>query len=198
MKIIERIKEIIMKPKAAWKVIKDEPSDIKALYLNYAAPLALIPAVCSLIGMTIVGIRMPAGEVMRSPFVPTLIGSAIGYGLSLLGLIIGAWIVKLLAPTFNSKADLADAFKVVVYSMTPVWLVGIFSLVPGLGILGILGLYAIYLLALGFPVVLNTPENKVVWFTISIILVSMVVNFILSAIVFGALYGPMYMQMMAV
>lgn len=197
MKIINRIKEIILKPKKEWQVIKEEPSDIKALYLNYAAPLALIPAVCSLIGMTIIGIRMPAGEVMRSPFVPTLIGSAIGYGLNMLGLIIGAWIIKLLAPTFNSKADLADAFKVVVYSMTPVWLVGIFSLIPGLGILGILGLYAIYLLALGFAAVLNTPENKVVWFTISIILVSMVVNFILSAIVFGALYGPMYMRMMA-
>ena len=198
MKIVERIKEIILKPKKEWQVIKAEPSDIKALYLNYAAPLALIPAVCSLIGMTIIGIRMPAGEVMRSPFLPTIIGAVIGYGLSLLGLIIGAWIVKLLAPTFNSKAGLADAFKVVVYSMTPVWLVGVFSLIPGLGILGILGLYAIYLLALGFSAVLNTPENKVVWFTISIILVSMVVNFILSAIVFGALYGPMYMQMMAV
>jgi hypothetical protein len=198
MKIFERVKGIILNPKATWQIIKDETVDIKELYINYIAPLALIPVIGSFIGMTLVGVRVPAGIVVRAPFLSSLLGGAVGYVLHLAGIFVGAWIIKLLAANFNSKADLNEALKVVAYAMTPVWLVGIFSVLPGLGILSILGLYGIYLLALGLPAVLGTPENKVVWFTITIVLAGIVVSFILSAVVFGAFYGPMYMQMMAI
>jgi len=197
-KILERVKDIILNPKATWQIIKDEPVDIKSLYLNYIAPLALIPAICSFIGMTLIGIRIPTGAVIRAPLIGSLVSGVVGYALNLVGVLIGAWIVKLLAPTFNSKADLDEALKLVAYSLTPMWLVGVFSLVPGLGILSILGLYGIYLLAIGLTPVLGTPEEKVVWYTIAIILIGIVVSFILSAIVYGAFYGPMYMQMMAI
>lgn len=182
MKIFERVRSVIQNPKAAWQVIKDEAIDVKQLFVNYVAPLALIPAVSSLIGMTLIGIRMPGGNVIRAPFVAALLGGVVGYVLNLAGVFLGAWIVKLLAPAFNSRADLNSAIKVVAYSLTPVWLVGIFSLVPGLGILSILGLYGIYLLALGLPVVLETPSDKVVLYTISIVVVGLVVGFVLSSI----------------
>jgi hypothetical protein len=198
MKIFERVKGVILNPKATWQVIKDEPVDIKALYLNYIAPLALIPVVCSFIGMTLIGIRIPTGVVVRAPLIGSLVSGIVGYALNLVGVLIGAWIVKLLAPTFNSKADLNESLKLVAYSLTPVWLVGVFSLVPGLGILSILGLYGVYLLAIGISPVLGTPEEKVIWYTIAIVLIGIVVSFVLSAVVYGAFYGPMYMQMMTV
>jgi Yip1 domain len=197
MNIIERVKAIIIKPKATWQVIKEEKTDIKSLIINYAAPLALIPAVASLIGMTLIGIRLPSG-VVRAPILASLIGGVMGYALNIVGLFIGAWVIKILAPTFNSKVDFTESLKIVVYSMTPAWIVGIFSVVPGLSILSILGLYGIYLLALGLPAVLTTPDNKVVWYTIAIILLSMVINFVLTAIIMGAVYGPIYMKMMSV
>ena len=197
MNILKRARDMILNPKLTWQVIKDEGVEVKQLFINYAAPLALIPSVCSLIGMTIVGIRMPAG-VVRAPFVPALIGAGLGYVLHLAGLFIGGWLVSRLAKLFGSKADLASAMKVVVYSMTPAWLVGIFSLFPGLGILSLLGLYGIYLLALGLPVVLETPQNKVIWFTITILVAGIVISFVLSLILVGTVYGPMYMDLMAV
>ncbi len=198
MKILQRARDIILNPRVTWQVIKDETADIKQLIINYAAPLALIPAICSLIGMTMVGLRLPDGNVVRAPFAGVLLAGAVGYVLNLAGVFIGAWVVKLLAPVFKSKSDLPAALQVVVYSMTPVWLVGIFSILPGLGILSILGLYGIYLLALGLPVVLGTPSDKVVWYTIAIILAAIVISFVLSVVVVGAFYGPMYMRMMAV
>lgn len=198
MKIFERVKDIILKPKETWQVIKEEPVEIKSLFISYIAPLALIPAVCSFIGMTLIGIRIPSGMVYRAPLLGSLLGGVVGYVLNLVGILIGAWIIKLLAPSFNSKADLNEALKVVAYSMTPFWLVGIFQLIPGLGILSILGLYGIYLLALGLSPVLETPENKVIWFTVAIVLIGIVVSFILSAVVYGAFYGPMYMHMMTI
>lgn len=197
MKILERARDIILNPRVTWQVLREEAVELKQLFVNYAAPLALIPAVCGLIGMTVIGIRMPAGTMVRAPFVGALLGSVVGYILHLAGVFIGGWVVKTLAPFFSSKPDLTSATKVVVYSMTPVWLAGIFSLIPGLGILSLLGLYGIYLLVLGLPVVMETPSGKVAWYTISILAAGLVISFILSGIMVGTIYGPMYMRMMA-
>lgn len=197
MNILERARDIILNPRVTWQVIKGEAVDLKQLFVNYAAPLALIPAVCGLIGMTVIGIRVPAGTVVRAPFMGALLGGLTGYILHLAGVWVGGWLVKTLAPYFSSKPDFNSAMKVVVYSMTPVWLAGIFSLIPGLGILSLLGLYGIYLLVLGLPVVMETPSEKVVWYTISILAVGLVISLILSGIIVGTIYGPMYMRMMA-
>ena len=197
MKILERARQIILNPRAAWQVINGEAIDARQLFINYAAPLALVPAVCSMIGMTLFGLRMPAGNVIRAPFIEALLAGVAGYVLHLGGILVGAWLVKALAPLFNSKSDFGSVLKVVVYSMTPVWLVGIFSIVPGLGILAILGLYGIYLLALGLPAILGTPGNKVLWYVLAILVVGLVISFILSMIVVGAFYGPMFMRMMS-
>ena len=91
MKILERVKEIVLKPKETWPIIKKESADIKGLFINYAAPLAIIPIVCNLIGMSLIGIRMPMG-VIRAPFLGLAIGSVVGYILNLAGVLLGAWI----------------------------------------------------------------------------------------------------------
>lgn len=128
--IFERAKKMILSPKETWQAVKGETASIQGLFINYAAPLALIPTVATLIGLSIVGIRMPAGHVARAPFTEALTGSVVGYSFHLLSLLAGAWVVNFLAPHFNSKPDMNAAVKLVVYSMTPVWLLGIFSLVP--------------------------------------------------------------------
>jgi hypothetical protein len=197
-KIIERVRDIILKPKDTWLLIRDEKINIKHLFINYAAPLALIPIVASLIGITLIGIRMPMG-VMRVPFLGSLLGAVVGYVLHLAGLFLGAWIIKLLATYFKSKSDLTLAAKVVIYSMTPYWVIGILNIIPGLGVISLLaGLYGIYLMFLGLPVILKTPSDKVVLFLISILAVGFVISLVLSGIVVGTFYGPMFMQMMTV
>jgi hypothetical protein len=198
VKIFERARAIILKPKATWPLIRDEAVDIKQLLINYAAPLALIPAVSSFIGITLIGFRVPEGYMYRLPLVEALVGAVLGYVLNLAGVFVGGWAIKLLAPLFNSKADLNAAMKIVVYSLTPVWLVGIFSLIPGLGVLSILGLYGIYLLAVGLPVVMGTPPKKVVLYTISIIIAGFVISFVFSLALAILYYGPVFMRTMPV
>lgn len=198
MTIFSRARDIILNPKVTWQVIKDEKIENKDLFINYAAPLALIPAVCSLIGLTLIGVRVPGGNLVRAPFIESLMAGAVGYVLHLAALLLAAWIVKSLASLFKAKADFNLALKVIVYSMTPVWLVGVFSIAPGLGFLSILGLYGIYLLALGLGTILETPANKVVLYTISILLLSFVLSLVLSVVTVGLFYGPMFMKMMAV
>jgi hypothetical protein len=47
-----------------------------------------------------------------------------------------------------------------VYSHTPLWLAGIFLLIPGLNFLLILGLYGLYLLWTGLPLLMRVPDEK--------------------------------------
>jgi len=197
MTIFDRAREIIMNPRVTWQAIKGEAIDLKQVFLNYAAPLALIPAVSSLIGISLFGLRMPAGHLIRAPFFESLLVSVLTYAVSLLAIYITGYIIYGLAPYFGSKADLNLAMKLVIYSATPFWLAGIFSILPGLGILSILGLYGVYLMVVGLPELLGTPPDKVIWYTAAIIISLIVVNFILSTVIVASVFGPMYMRMMA-
>jgi len=197
MSIFDRVREIIINPRVAWTEIKQENITVNQLFANYAAPLALIPAVCGLITMTILGIRLPAGGVMRMPFMSALIAVTVGYVVQLGGAYLGAMVINWLAPKFESKCDLVTALKLVIYAMTPVWLAGIFSLAPALNVLSLVGLYGIYLLALGLPVLLETPSNKVTLYVLSILGIGLVVNLVLSLLLVATVYGPLYMKMMA-
>jgi hypothetical protein len=197
MTIWERAKVLMLKPHATWTIIKEESGDMKQLFLNYAAPLALIPSVSSLIGITLVGFRAANGVYMRAPFWEALVGSIIGYFFHLLGIGAGIWAVKIMAPYFNSRLDIFSAAKLVIYALTPMWLTGVFAIFPGTGYLSILGLYAVYLLWLGVPSVMETPPRKIMWFTVSILTAGLFINLLLSIIVVGMIYGPMYMRMMA-
>jgi len=198
MTILDRAKMMIMNPRLTWQTIKGESTTIKQLFLNYAAPLALIPPLSSFIGLILFGIRLPTGHMMRPLLGELLAITVLSYVVSILAVFSVGLIINLLAPYFSSKADFIQSMKLAVYSATPVWLAGIFSLLPGLGVLAILGLYGIYLLVLGLPELLETPPDKILWYTVSIILVTIIVNFLLSAILVGPIFGPMYMRMMAV
>ena len=46
------------------------------------------------------------------------------------------------------------------YSFTAAWLAGIFNIVPQLAILGLVGLYSFYLLYLGLPRLMKSPEDQ--------------------------------------
>ena len=195
--ILQRAQAIILKPVETWQLIKGEGHTVQELMINYAAPLALVPAVATLIGISIVGIRIPAGHLARAPFMEALAGSVLSYVIQLVSLLAVAWSINALAPYFNAKSDFSSAFKVAAYSMTPAWLLGIFSVLPGLSVLQIFGLYGYYLLYLGIKELMEAPAEKALWYTTLAIIASIFISLVLSIFVGGAVYGPMFMRMMA-
>ena len=50
MNLVQRVQDILLKPKDTWPAIAAEPGDAAALYKNYLVYLALIPAVAGFIG----------------------------------------------------------------------------------------------------------------------------------------------------
>jgi hypothetical protein len=154
--LINRVKNIILKPKEEWAVIDGETTTVKNLYLNYAVILAAIPAVCNFIGNVFFGYGY--GKMVVHPSIPqALVISLLGYGFTLLSAAITALIINFLAPSFDGQKNQEQAFKVAIYSSTAAWLCGIFMLVPVLSFLGLLGLYSLYLLYCGLPIVMKAP-----------------------------------------
>jgi hypothetical protein len=78
--------------------------------------------------------------------------------------------VDALAPTFDAEKNFDSALKLAVYSATPFWLSGVFSLIPGLGFVRILALvYSAYLLWLGIPTLVRAPPDKSIGYTGAIV-----------------------------
>ena len=79
-------------------------------------------------------------------------------------------IVNLMAPLFGGRRDFEDAFKLAVFSFTPLWLAGLFLLLPGLRFLLLTGAYGIYLFWLGAPRLTKVPEPQALNFTVLIVI----------------------------
>jgi len=186
MNLVARVQAILLKPKEEWLKIKDEPTTIQQLFTKYVVILAAIPAVCQFLGWAVIGgFRIPYAG--RSWMSRALLYAIFSYILSLVVVYALGFIINTLAPNFSSTQNLPMAMKLAVYSMTPVWIMGIFNLIPALSVLSILGsLYGLYLLYLGFATpLMGTPKEKVAgYFGVSLVVVivlMVIVGVILTA-----------------
>jgi hypothetical protein len=188
MNLVARVQAILLKPKEEWVKIKDEPTPIQELFTKYAVILAAIPAVAQFLGTALfLGFRIPGGG--GSWMMRALLYAIFSYILSLVVVYALGFIINALAPNFSSTQSLPLAMKLAVYSMTPVWIIGIFNLIPALWALGILGsLYGLYIMYLGFATpLMGTPKEKFTGYFV----VSVVVALVLMAVV-GLILGTAF------
>lgn len=182
MNLVQRVQDILLKPKDTWPVIATEPGDATSLYKDYLIYLALVPAVAGFIGMSLFGIG-GFGFSIRVPIVSGLISMVVGFVMSLVAVFVLGLIANALAPTFGGTKDPMSALKLVAYGSTAGFLGGIFSLVPQLAILGLLAsLYSIYLLFTGVPVLMKCPPEKAMPYTAVLIVCGIVAMVILGAL----------------
>ena len=160
MKAALRAKATLLDPWAEWTVIERESGDPAYLLSRYVAVLALVPAVCSFIGASVVGVIVPGTGLVRASLFDGFFGAIFGYAMAFGIMLILALVIDLLAPLFGGRKDFDSAFKLAVYSYTPVWLSGIFLLLPGLRFLILLSFYGAYVLATGLPRLMKSPVQK--------------------------------------
>jgi hypothetical protein len=182
MDIVERAKAITLNPAATWPVIEAEKHDAKSLFVPYLLILAAIPAVCSFIGLSIVGIG-GFGFNFRVPIASGLAMMITTYILSVIMTFGMGWLASALAPTFGGKGDLVQGLKLAVFGGTPMMLAGIFNILPALSIVGLLvALYSLYVIYLGLPVLMKNPKEKTVVYMIVLILASIISGAVLSMV----------------
>lgn len=151
MNLVDRAKDIVLRPRTEWSAVDREPSEVSDLFVSYVGVLAAIPAICALIKRVLVGV----------PLVSALLIAITAYVVSCLTVYVMALIVDRLAPHFAGRRDFENALKLIAYSATPIWLSGVFLLIPGLGFLVLFGLLdAVYLLWLGIPALMRVPYHR--------------------------------------
>jgi len=185
MNALARSKAILVDPAAAWRGIEKDVGDPAYLLSRYVAVLALIPALSSFVGATLVGVVTPSGAILRANLIDGLFGAVFSYAASCAIVLLLGLIIDFLAPLFGGRRDFEEAFKLAVYSFTPLWLAGIFLLLPGWRFLLLTGIYGIYLFWLGAPRLTKMPEQQAANFTLVIVVCTA-----------GLLYGAALAQRM--
>jgi Yip1 domain len=171
MNLINRVQSILLKPKATWPIIEAEPASVGSLYKNYVMILALIPAIGSFIGLSVIGY----GGGFRAPIISGVVTMAMGYLLSLVMVFVQALITDALAPAFEATKNQASALKLSAYGSTASFIGGIFNLLPQLSFIGaVVGLYGIYLFYTGLPVLMKCPPKKTIPYTLAVVVCAIV------------------------
>ncbi len=180
--IFQRAKDILLNPKEAWAAIDAEPATTQSIYVPYVLLLAAVGPIAQLIGGQVFGYNF-FGVAFRPPLIGALTTALISYGMTLVTTYILSLVIDGLAPTFGGQKNQIQALKVAAYSATASWLAGIFGLIPALSILAIVGLYSLYLLYLGLPVLMKTPADKALGYTVVVILVAVALFFVVGLVV---------------
>jgi hypothetical protein len=123
MNLVERVKGILLQPKSEWSTIEGEPGSAGYLIPNYVAIVAAIPAVCTFIGTSLIGMgyRISLGLGLARAIAV--------YVLSLIGVFVVAYIIDFLAGTFGARKSPDNAMRVSAYSPTAAWVAGVFNTV---------------------------------------------------------------------
>lgn len=174
-------KQFIMNPKMAWEGVKDESADAQKHIVSYVLPLALIPAVATLIGTGIIGYSVLGYRVHSLSY--GISGAVISLLTTILGVLITGFVVQKLSSNFNTSVTFDKAVQLVGFSYTPVLVAGIFNIYPALSfVILIAGIYSLYVLYLGFKPMTNVPEQNSTGYFLTTILVTIVVYLVLGVI----------------
>ncbi|MGH8796089.1 MAG: YIP1 family protein [Caldimonas sp.] len=189
MFLIQRVQDILLRPRQTWPAIAAEPGDTASIYSGYVVFLAAIPAIAGFIGLSLVGAGA-MGFNVRLPIAIGLTHMVLGYVLSLVMVFVVALLVDALAPTFGGTKSRIDALKLVAYGSTAGFVGGIFSLLPMLSILGLVAaLYSIYLIYTGLPVLMKCPPEKAAAYTAVVVVCGIVAMLVLAAVTSMVLPG---------
>ena len=184
MNIVDRAKNIILTPKTEWTAIAAEEPNVGQIISGYVIPLALIPAIAAMLGYGLIG------RGMASSFTMGIAMAIIGFVVALGGVYLTAYVIDMLAPNFGSQKNFGRAMQLVAYSYTPAWVAGILNIIPVLGVLVLVAsIYGLYLMYLGFPHTMKTPDEKVVVYMVGSIVVLIVVYFVLTALLTAIVLG---------
>lgn len=198
MSLVDRAKNILLKPQAEWEAIASEPATVGGLFTGYAIPLSVLPVIGSVVAMGLLGI----GAASLAPMGIDSVGIGLAVGIAAVGFVVGlvmlwlmSFIINAVSPTFNGKSDMVSATKLMAYASTPVWVTGL--IVPFLGSFG--GLvsiaaiaYVVYLIYLGIGPIMGAPADKVAGFTVVIILIYIVLWLVLSMFIGGMLIATFF------
>jgi hypothetical protein len=180
---MKRVRNILLTPGSEWRVIREEPLTMAAIFARYAMVLTAIPALAGFVSYSLVGVSLPFFGTFRYPLGRGLAWALLTYVLSLAGIFLLVLVVDGLAPLFAAEKNLASSAKIVVFAYTASWIGGVFAVLPGLYLLAILaGAYSLVLLWLGIKALRNVSSSKAAGYSLVALIVAVAVYFIVALV----------------
>jgi hypothetical protein len=183
MRLISRIRNLLLQPRAAWLRIADDAPSFGSVLMQHILPLALIPALAVGIGLCMVGWR-PAGamQTVRLSWLQGVPVMLFVYVSAVLGTLLVSWLTRAVAPTFGGRGNARSALALVGYGSTAAWLGGVFLALPALAVLaGIVALYSAYAISMGLPVLMGSNHRKTIPYTAAVVLAGAVIGLLISS-----------------
>jgi hypothetical protein len=179
MFLARRVARLLRHPFAEWQVIAAERDEVAAICQSYVGVLALIPA-----GAPLAGLAVVAGRYLGAAAISAAITAAmVTWVLALGGSILAATIIEKASGAFDADGDMTQAFKLVAYACTPLWLSGAsyaFGTFPLAAAAG--AGWSVWLLGAGAVPVMRVPPERAPTFTLFTIAVIAVAHGILRGI----------------
>ena len=177
MALVERVTNILLKPRFEWPKIAEESATTSSLFTGYIMLLAAIG---------------PLAMAVKTGLGIALLSYAISLGVTYLL----AMIVDALAPTFGGEKNFIQSLKLTAYSYTAAWVAGIFQIIPFLGgLLALLGaVYAWYTFYLGVAQMKKCPPEKAVVYTVAIVVCGILLGMVLAGLLMSAIFGGAMMS----
>ncbi|MDA4130992.1 MAG: YIP1 family protein [Thaumarchaeota archaeon] len=171
--------DLVKSPASVMTAYRDADVPINSVLIYYVAVLAVLTLVGTLIGDLIIY------RGLYGFFAGYAVGHAIlSFILDIIGVFVIGFVVWKLGPNFRTSTNQVRATRLAAYAYTPFFLASILYIIPFVGgILAFLGLlYGLYILYLGLPIMLGTPQEQAITYVIVSVIVVIVVYAVLAAI----------------
>lgn len=188
--LYHRTKYFIINPGKAWEVVHREERPMKFVRGSFFLPLIILVSVSAFLG------SMFFINTTLKPMYSVL--AAVNTFLFLyLGVYGSAFVVKEIMKAMDLGHDFLVAFKLVAYSMAPIFLsLTVSRLFESLLFINVLGLYGLYIFWVGMEVMVNPPDHKKLPMIIASV-VSMLIIFFLLQIILTKLTQTIYFSIFA-
>lgn len=188
--LYHRTKYFIISPVQAWDVVHRENRPMKFVRGSFFLPLIILVAISAFLGsMFFINTTLkPMYSVMAA--ISTFLFLYLGvYG--------SAFVVREIMRAMDLGLDFIVAFKLVAYSMAPIFLsLTVSRLFESLLFINVLGLYGLYIFWIGMEVMVNPPDHKKLPMIIATV-VSMLIIFFLLQIILSKLTAAVYFSIFA-
>lgn len=155
-----RVKSIIFYPDYEWKIINAEKRSLKDDFTGYAFNLILAGAIAQAIGSFFFVRNVLDIDAYR--FLFPLIQALFYIIMQVLTIFILTFFAHGMSKKFRSKKDFVKTGKLVIYSLTPLFIASIpANLDYRLVMVLVIAFYGLYITAKGAPIILETNKDKV-------------------------------------
>jgi len=183
--LLSRVRNVLIRPGAEWRVIKDEPVTYQEIMLRYVCVLAAVPPVAAVISRAVFDAPIPGGSIitiLKQLFVANLLW----YCMSIMNVVITGAVITAVTSHADSRWSGLRGLKISAYSFTPLFAAGLLAVIPHMAwSVNVAILYGLYTLYLGIRILSALPAWRAAWYA--------GVSFTAAAIIVGVLNFFEYM-----